>query len=284
MDHFQSLFRHFTPTAQAFFSGQLCTVASFDDPDGNGHLHIFRGGKLTVTRPSHAPMTLTEPAILLMPRHAVHAFVPDSEISADLICATIQIGGGRGNPIALGLPALLVMPLDRAAALAPTLELMVGEAFAEQDGRQVALDRLFEYLVVLIIRHVIGQGYVTGGVLAALGDDRLALAVTAIHDRPDRIWTLEDLAAEAGMSRTAFTRHFRSVTGSTPMEYLTQWRVTIAQNMLRRGRPIKAIASAVGYESPAALSRTFTKVTGLSPRGWLEAQHAERADAQESGA
>jgi AraC-like DNA-binding protein len=272
MDHFAALFRHFTPTAQAFFSGQLCTLVSFDDPEGKGHLHIFRGGRLTVTRPGQAPLILTKPAILLMPGHSVHAFDPDPEIGADLICATIQIGGGQGNPIALGLPALLVMPLDTAAPLAPTLELMVGEAFADLDGRQVALDRLFEYLIVLIIRHVIDQGYVTGGVLAALGDDRLARSVTAIHDNPGRLWTLDDLAEQAGMSRTAYARHFRMIAGSTPMEYLTRWRMTIAQTMLRKGRPIKAIASAVGYESPAALSRTFAKTIGASPRAWLEGE------------
>lgn len=272
MDHFAALFRHFTPTAQAFFSGQLCTVVSFNDPEYRGHLHIFRGGQLKVTRPDQAPLILTKPAILLMPGYSVHRFEPDPEIGADLICATIQIGGGQGNPIALGLPAMLVLPIDTASGITPTLELMVAEAFADLDGRQVALDRLFEYLIVLIIRHVIDEGYVTGGVLAALGDDRLARSVTAIHDNPARYWTLEDLADQAGMSRTAYARHFRGIAGSTPMEYLTRWRMTIAQTMLRKGKPIKAIASAVGYDSPAALSRTFAKTIGASPRAWLEAE------------
>jgi AraC-like DNA-binding protein len=268
MDHFEALFRHFTPTAQAFFSGNLCTVVAFDDPDGMGHLHILRSGRLTVTRTGRSPLELAEPAILLMPRHLAHGFVPDPEIGADLICATIQIGGRQGNPIALGMPDLLVIPFDRVPTISPTLELMVGEAFAALGGRQVALDRLFEYLIVQTIRHVIDQGLVSGGVLAALGDPRLAQAITAMHDKPGRLWTLDDLAGVAGMSRTAFARRFRDIAGSSPMDYLTRWRMTIAQNMLRKGASIKAIASAAGYHSPAALSRTFAKISGVSPRQW----------------
>lgn len=269
MDHFEALFRHFTPTAQAFFSGNLCTLVAFDDSDGMGYLHIFRGGRLSVTRAGQPPIELTEPAILLMPRHLAHGFVPDPVIGADLICATIQIGGRRGNPIALGMPDLLVIPFNRVATISPTLDLMVGEAFATLDGRQVALDRLFEYLIVQTIRHVIGEGLVSGGVLAALGDPRLARAITAMHDKPERLWTLDDLAEVAGMSRTAFARRFRHIAGSSPMDYLTRWRMTIAQNLLRKGTSVKAVASAVGYESPAALSRTFGKVFGVSPRQWL---------------
>jgi AraC-like DNA-binding protein len=272
MDHFEALFRHFTPTAQAFFSGNLCTVIAFDDPEGMGHLHILRAGRLTVTRAGRSPLELTEPAILLMPRHLAHGFVPDPDIGADLICATIQIGGRQGNPIALGMPDLLVVPFNRVPTISPTLDLMVGEAFAALDGRQVALDRLFEYLIVQTIRHVIDQGLVSGGVLAALGDPRLARAITAMHDRPEKLWTLDDLAGVAGMSRTAFARHFRDIAGSSPMDYLTRWRMTIAQNMLRKGASIKAIASAVGYDSPAALSRTFTKISGMSPRQWMDGQ------------
>jgi AraC-like DNA-binding protein len=274
MDHFEALFRHFTPTAQAFFSGNLCTLAAFDDANGRGHLHILQRGILTVKRAGQPPLVIGEPAILLMPRHLPHSFHPDPETGADLICATVEIGGGQGNPIALGMPDLLVIPLDRIATITPTLNLMIGEAFAELGGRQVALDRLFEYLIVQVIRHMIGEGMVSGGVLAALADPRLARAVTAMHDRPDRLWTLDDLAEVAGMSRTAFARQFRLTAGATPMDYLTRWRMTIAQNLMRKGSSVKIAARAVGYDSPAALSRTFAKTCGVSPRQWLAAAAA----------
>ncbi len=271
MDNFASLFGHFAPTARAFFSGNLCALTDFNDGNQSGYLHIFRGGRLRVTRSGGEPLELTEPSLILMPRHAPHRFEPDPVVGADLVCATIQIGGRRGNPIALGLPEMMVIALDRIVTIGPTLDLLLVEAFANHDGRQVALDRLFEYLVVQIIRHIIDEGLVTGGVLAALTDPRLARAVTAMHDAPERMWTLDDLADVAGMSRTGFARHFREVIGATPMDYLTCWRMTIAQNLLRRGKPIKAVAAAVGYDSPAALTRTFGKIIGSSPREWMKA-------------
>ncbi len=272
MDHFAALFGHFTPTARAFFSGTLCTVFAFDNPDGLGYLHILKSGSVRLTRPGHEALVIDQPSLMLLPRHTPHGFEPDPDIGADLVCATVQIGGGHGNPIALGLPDLVVIPFADVATVFPTLDLLLDEAFADRDGRQVALDRLFEYLIVQVIRHIIAHGIVSGGVLAALADPRLARAVTAMHDSPERLWTLDDLADTAGMSRTAFARYFRTVAGATPIEYLTRWRMTIAQNLLRKGKSIKAVASAVGYESPAALTRTFARVVGASPRNWLAAQ------------
>ncbi len=274
MDAFAALFGHFTPSARAFFSGNLCTPFAFDNPDGLGYLHVLKGGRLRLTGAGAAALEIAEPCIILLPRHAPHSFDPDADTGADLVCATVQIGGGQGNPIALGLPELLVIPFATIATIAPTLDLLLGEAFADAGGRQVALDRLFEYLIVQVIRHVVDEGIVEGGILAALADPRLARAVTAMHDDPGRPWTLDDLADQAGMSRTAFARHFRSVAGATPMDYLMRWRMTIAQNLMRKGKPIKAVATSVGYESPAALTRAFAKVVGMSPRGWLSAQTA----------
>lgn len=274
MDHFAALFGHFTPTARAFFSGNLCTVTQFDNPEGTGYLHILRQGRLKVARAGHEALDISEPSLLLLPRHSPHSFEPDPVAGADLICATIQIGGGQGNPIALGLPEMVVIPFTRVATVGLTLDLLLGEAFSELGGRQVALDRLFEYLVVQIIRHVIDEGQLTSGVVAALADPRLSRAVTAMHEQPDRLWTLDDLAIVSGMSRTVFARRFRTVTGSTPIDYLARWRMTLAQSLLRKGKSIKAVASAVGYESPAALTRTFAKIVGESPRQWLSTQTA----------
>lgn len=268
MDHFDALFGQFTPSARAFFAGNLCQAIGFDNPDGLGYLHILKSGRMTVSGVSGGAIDIVEPSILLLPRNAPHNFNVDSAAGADLICATIQTGGGLGNPIALGLPDLVVIRLAEIPSLAPTLDLLLDEAFATRDGRQVALDRLFEYLFVQLLRHVIARGVVTGGMLAGLADARLAPAITAMHARPERLWTLDDLAGEAGMSRTRFAAHFRETTGTTPVEYLTRWRMTVAQNLMRNGKPIKSVARAVGYESPAALSRAFSKVVGASPRRW----------------
>ncbi|MBX9646637.1 MAG: AraC family transcriptional regulator [Xanthobacteraceae bacterium] len=268
MDHFQALFDRFAPRAQAFFAGRLCDATGFDNDAGRGYLHVLRQGRLRVSRDGHDDLDLDQPTIILMPRRASHGFTPDAA-GADLVCATIDMGGNAGNPIALALPDILALPLDKMTTLGPTIDLLLDEGFAERDGRQVALDRLFEYLLVQVIRHIVGSSHVSTGMLAALTNPALARAISAMHAEPSHGWTLDDLADLAGMSRTNFARTFRDAVGVTPIDYLTRWRMTVAQTLLRDDLPIKKIASMVGYDSPAALSRTFTRVIGVSPRAWL---------------
>jgi AraC-like DNA-binding protein len=109
-----------------------------------------------------------------------------------------------------------------------------------------------------------------GGIFAALADARLAHAVNAMHERPAHPWTLDELADLAGMSRARFAVNFREAVGITPLDYLTDWRMSIAQNLLKLGRPIKSVAAAVGYQSQAALARVFAKRVGHAPTDWLK--------------
>ena len=263
MDSFAALFAHVTPRARTFFTGNLCQTARFADV---GHLHLLKGGALTLTQEGAANLEFTEPTLLFLPRGRAHDFVCDPERGADLVCATVELGGSEGNPIGGGLPELVVLPLAEHPGLRPVCDLLFGEAFSDGGGRQAALDRLFDYLLILIVRHVVDSGGVASGVLAGLADPRLARALTAMHEAPRKAWTLEDLAGVAGMSRTRFAEHFRARVGRTPMDYLTAWRMTLARQLLARGKPVKAVASQVGYASAAAFSRVFSRVTGRPPR------------------
>jgi len=112
------------------------------------------------------------------------------------------------------------------------------------------------------------------GILAALNDTRLTKAIAVMHARPEFPWSLESLAAEAGMSRARFAIRFRETTGITPLEYLTDWRISVAQTLLRQGKSLKSIAPSVGYQSPAALRRIFAKKLGLPPGEWLSKLYA----------
>lgn len=263
MDHFAALFAHIAPRARTFFTGNLCQAIQFSD---GGYLHLLKAGTLTVSQAGHENLVLGEPTLLFFPRGRSHGFVVDPEQGADLVCATVDLGATEGNPIGQGLPELVVLPLASHMALAPVCDLLVAEAFSQGGGRQTALDRLFDYLLILIVRHVVDSGAVAGGVLAGLADPRLAKALTAMHETPQKPWSLDDLAEIAGMSRTRFAEHFRSLVGRTPIDYLTLWRMTIARQLLARGKPVKAVATQVGYASPAAFSRVFSRVTGQAPR------------------
>ena len=274
MDKLSALFSRFSPTARVFYSGNLCSAADYFESSSVGHLHLLRGGQLTISSgaagsPATDLLRIDQPSVLFYPRPYSHRLLPNEVEGANLLCATVDLGIEMRNPLAMALPDVLVVPLHELTAIASTLDLLFAEAFADCCGRQAALDRLIEYFLILLLRHVIDSNMLDKGILAALNDVRLSRSITAMHEHPEQTWTLESLAVEAGMSRARFAVHFRETIGATPLEYLTDWRMCVAQTLLRRGKSIKAIALSVGYQSPAALRRVFTKKFGMSPGLWL---------------
>ena len=107
------------------------------------------------------------------------------------------------------------------------------------------------------------------GWLAGLKDRRLGAAVRAMHGDLARPWTVETLAREAGLSRSSFAAAFKAVTGETPLDYLTGWRMYRAKVLLRESDlQLKEIAACVGYETDTALSRAFRRSEGVAPGEW----------------
>ena len=193
---------------------------------------------------------------------------------ADLVCAFIDFGATFGNPLLRGMPDFLSVRLADITGVDGTLALLFDEAFAQRPGRTAGIDRLVEYFVVLLLRHCVEARLLQVGVLAALADARLSKAITLMHERPEQAWTLETLAQAAGMSRARFAAHFKRVVGVPPLDYLTDWRVSVAQTLLRSGKLPKAVAPLVGYSSAAAFSRVFAKRVNASPVQWAAAQTA----------
>ena len=267
MDRLAPLFERFSLSARMFYSGQLCGISPKLDEQA-GYLHVLRKGTLTVTHPNAGKLVLDTPSILFFPcphEHRVHG----SEEGAELVCATVKFGVGMLNPLIASFPEPFVVPLDALPELAPALELLFSEATSE-------LDRLFEYVLVLLIRSALNARLVDSGVLLGLADERLGKAIEGMHNHPETAWSLEELAQSAGMSRARFAAHFRKVVGMTPFDYLTTWRLGVAQTMLRKGNSLKLIASAVGYANATALTRVFTQRLGMSPSEWLARSQIQR--------
>ena len=176
-------------------------------------------------------------------------------------------------------PVLLVLPLREAPAMRGVLDALFTEAFNERSGRDAALNRLSEVVLVYLLRHAIEHGLLRAGVVAGLGDARLAKALNAMHAAPQRPWTLQGLADLAGMSRARFAAHFGEVVGEPAIEYLAGWRLSVAQGLLAQGRQVKSIADEVGYGSPNALTRAFTQRLGQAPTEWLALRRSPAAPA-----
>jgi AraC-like DNA-binding protein len=268
MDHLAPLLSQTSLSARVFFTGELCQLATFDDSELAGHVHLLKSGRVSMTVRGGAPMLIEQPSVLFFPRPCPHTLIPADEQGCELLCASVDIGVKVRNPLAMTMPEVLILPMQQMSAIAATLDLMFREAFESAFGRQAALDRLVEYFLIQMLRHVVETGQLQGGIFAALADTRLAHAVSAMHDKPGHPWTLDELADLAGMSRARFAVNFRDTVGITPLDYLTDWRMSVAQNLLKQGRPIKSVAAAVGYQSQAALARVFAKRVGAAPTDW----------------
>ncbi|MBP6251357.1 MAG: helix-turn-helix transcriptional regulator, partial [Rubrivivax sp.] len=167
----------------------------------------------------------------------------------------------------------LSMRIAEVEGIEQTLQLLFAETARVRCGQRLLADRLFDVLLLQMLRWMLdrpAQGDVQAGLLSGLAHPKLARTLTALHERPGAAWSLDAMAREAGMSRSAFAAEFRSSVGVTPGEYLLRWRVSIAQTMLRDGSAVKTISDTLGYASPAAFSRAFSQIAGASPRAWLK--------------
>lgn len=198
----------------------------------------------------------------------------------------------RFGPLFEALPTMLVVrhrgnyrkveTLDRVGAgfaevpqgpgtwLATTLAFTTAEAIAARPGNAAMLGRLTEIMFVEIVREYMQQPWTReSGWLAALGDAQVGKALRLLHRSPARSWTVNALAHEVAVSRSALAQRFTRLTGQSPMKYLACWRMQLAKEFLRdRQDNIQVIAERLGYESEPAFSRAFKKVTGHPPAAW----------------
>lgn len=274
MDSLSPLLERFTLSVRVFHAGVLCNGATFADVAGLGTVHLLRRGRLTLEHGDGMTHELAEPSVIFFPQPCRHRFRVDPASGAELTCATVDFGARVRNPVLLGLPLLIIVPIHEAPTIESTLGALFDEAFHARLGRQAALDRLMEYVLLVLLRHALDAKRIDSGVLAALADGKLSKALIAMHERPERPWSLDELAREAGMSRARFAVHFRAAIGATPGDYLTDWRIAVAQVQLRRGNSLKMIAPRVGYASTVTLARVFARRVGMSPAEWLTAATA----------
>lgn len=276
IDRLSSLLERFRVRAHLFHTGPLCGTTHFAAKKGRGFLHVLRRGEMLVTHSprSGAPRKLAvkEPSLLFYPRPLDHDFHNAPTEGSDFVCATLDFDGGEAHPLARALPALVRLPLHAVEGLEQSLALLFAETTRVMCGHRLLADRLFEVVLIQLLRWLLDHPQESGlppGLLTGLGDPPLARALVAMHERPGEPWMLEQMAREAGLSRSAFALRFKAVVGATPADYLAGWRLSIAQAELRNGASIKTIAQALGYANASALSRLFAQKVGMSPREWM---------------
>lgn len=190
--------------------------------------------------------------------------------STKLICGVLLFQ----HPLAIKLLGILPRYIkvsreteDSIGIVRTLSELLGDEAKSVSVGAEAVIARLADILVIAAFRQYLSE--LTDeklGWLAALQDDRIGKSLKLIHDKPAKHWSLEELALAVGMSRTSFAQQFKQLVGNTPIDYLTEWRMSLAYSRLQLTKDtVLAIALDIGYQSEAAFSRAFKKVIGKSP-------------------
>lgn len=210
-----------------------------------GDLRDVRRGQTGVVDPVGADHT--ERLVLLVGVYHVRGRVPQRLLGA--------------------LPPVLVVPEDQdCAALRDYLDAQLD---AGRPGRQVVLDRLLDWLLVCTVRDWFDQPEAeTPGWYRALSDHTVGPVLRAMHDAPGRPWTLASLAAQAGVSRSTLAKRFTALVGEPPLTYLTDWRMTVAADLLAESTAtVAAVARHLGYADAFGFSAAFKRVHGMSPSG-----------------
>lgn len=221
---------------------------------------------------SIAPAALCDASLMIFrgENHSVDRVVfcadplTKSQSGTCLFAAKVDWSAGA-NPLLQALPCAVEMNVAEDPEALALVSLILSEDQAKRCGAGSVLNRLCEVLLVRLLRFQIEQGATKAGLIAGLADPRLSRAIVAMHDKPGRQWTSEDLAVEAGLSLSRFSELFQTVVGESPMAYLRRWRLAIARRDLARGDRIEQVARRYGYGSPEGFSRAFRKTYGQAP-------------------
>jgi AraC-like DNA-binding protein len=186
--------------------------------------------------------------------------------STVMVTGTYDLESEVSRRLLGALPPLLVLPGD--AWDSPLVGLLAEEIVKDDPGQEAVLDRLLDLLLIAVLRAWFARPDAEAPAwYRAYSDPVVGRALRLIHDDPAQPWTVAELAAEAGVSRAAFARRFTELVGEPPMKFLTDWRLSLAADLLLEPEAtIGSVAHQVGYGTPFALSTAFKRVRGMSPQ------------------
>lgn len=214
------------------------------------------------------------------PQFPFTVFLGDqAQPGASLVCGFLGCDRRPFNPLLAALPHRMHMRGISSGWLGSFTRQVTEESRLGRAGAASVLTRLAELMFIEVLRRYLEDlPPEQNGWLAGLRDEVVGRVLTLLHARPGHPWTLAELAREAAASRTNLAKRFAELVGQPPMQYLTQWRMQVAANLLAQsGTKVAAIGAEVGYDSEAAFSRAFKKATGLAPGAWREVRRTAQS-------
>lgn len=195
-------------------------------------------------------------------------------VPTTVLCGSMTFDRASLKPITQLLPSFILVKADQARtfALHNTMQGLASEMAEQVPGSEVVATRLAEVLFIQLLRaHIAAEPERNKGWLRAIFDPQIGAALSAVHDSVSTPWTVESMATAATMSRSAFAARFKELLGQTPLEYVTEWRMQKAMQLLKqRDKKLIDIARSVGYESDAAFSKAFKRVVGANTGEYLK--------------
>ena len=281
--------------SEVFYRGQVCENWSLDI-SGTGHInfHVVCHGDGWLRMPGMSePIPLHQGDVVVLPHDSSHLvlsapgqaaeygkiFAPQqvpldrNAAGTALVCGYLIVDRATRGLLFAMLPNYLIVRAKEdvgqdtgSAQFRALIDLLFAEAQANRVGATAVLDRLSDALMFYVIRHAMEMRTQTVGLLAALGDKQIRPALVAICDQPAHAWNVDALAATTFMSRSAFAERFHALIGKAPMEFLTEWRMQLARVWLEQDLlSVAAVSARCGYQSEAAFSKAFKRVTGVGP-------------------
>ncbi|WP_197514994.1 AraC family transcriptional regulator [Mycobacterium sp. 852013-50091_SCH5140682] len=246
--------------------------------DGVGEPVQLRPGDLALVRGGPDHCIAHEPgALCALPDDFRSLPVAEESALSDrasvFLCGAYRFAGDIGQGLVDALPPILPLPANVDDPIHTVVALLSREMQHENPGRQTVLDRLLDVLVVFGLRAGLSRSATPPAWFRGASDPRLAPILQVIHAEPEKPWTVDELAKLGHMSRATFARTFQQVIGHSPMKYLTDWRMTLARDLLLTSEAtLDEIAAQIGYGSVYAFATAFQRHHGQPPRRWQTAQ------------
>lgn len=240
----------------ALSAGDLALV-----PHGRGHLLRSGPGAVITGRADLLPQDYVA-------EHYSVLRVDGGGAPTRLLCGVLEPKRpGAAHLLDLLPPVLLVDAGNpaRGGWLSVLLGMITDEVRHDRPGAEAVVTRLADVVVIQAIRGWLETGATGPGWLRALRDPQVGRAVALVHRDPGAAWTLDRLARETRMSRSAFAARFTELAGEPALRYVTRWRMHLATVELARGARVGELARRLGYDSEAAFSRAYRRVTGIPP-------------------
>lgn len=288
-DILSPLLRSFALRANVFFHSSFSGSWTLDTSgEHKATFHVISRGLCWLHLPDKAePVALQGGDLVVFPHDAPHTIANapvldrsdnyqtstenegPSGPSTSFICGYFEFDQNSWNPLLDALPEVIIIKGAEAthtALMESLMRLIISEAESNLLGMELVIDRLCDVLFIHVARTCLNRKEYQQGFLRALADQQISKALQQVHEHPELNWSVQSLAGQAGMSRSAFAEKFGRLVGVSAMHYVTQWRMMYAYSLLSKTRePMATIAEKCGYSNEAAFSKAFKRIYAKGP-------------------